>query len=151
MAGKGGYQAPSKPAPASNPGAGSRRTDGGLEQKLRDLPDADYGENAEFVNSQRAAPLAQVPVTHAPSPSGGGAGGPDLMSMATPINAPSARPNEPVTAGAAIGPGAGPDALNLPNQGNAAMQSARDYVNAIASTSSNPAVQYLAAAIQGAF
>jgi hypothetical protein len=42
----GGYQKPSKPASVSGPGKLSRRTDGGPAQKLRDIPDAKYGENA---------------------------------------------------------------------------------------------------------
>jgi hypothetical protein len=34
--------------------------------------------------------------------------------MPTQFGAPTQNPGEPVTAGAAVGPGAGPDALNLP-------------------------------------
>jgi len=37
--------------------------------------------------------------------------------MPTPLHAPSERPDEPVTAGAAMGDGPGQDALNLPQDG----------------------------------
>jgi len=36
--------------------------------------------------------------------------------MPTPLGAPSERPDEPVTAGAALGDGPGVDSLNLPSQ-----------------------------------
>jgi hypothetical protein len=102
-AGSGGYRKPSKPAPVSGPGAGSKRTDGGPAQKLRDLPDAQYGEAATFRSLQEKAPLAQTPST-ASAPkgrSGGGAG----SSMPT-LGAPTTRPDEPVTTGIGAG-GAG--------------------------------------------
>ena len=105
-AGSGGYRKPSQPAPVSGPGAGSKRTDGGPAQKLRDLPDAQYGEAATFRSLQDKAPLAQTPSTAAPrrsSPGGGGAG-----SGLVPLDAPSNRPSEPVTQGLGLG-GAGLD------------------------------------------
>lgn len=104
-AGSGGYRKPSQPAPVSGPGAGSKRTDGGPAQKLRDLPDAQYGEAATFRSLQDKAPLAQTPSTAAPRATrGGGAGsGPSL-------DAPSARPSEPITKGLGLG-GAGMDGL----------------------------------------
>jgi hypothetical protein len=55
---RGGYQQPSSPAPVSGPGAGSKRTDGGPVQKLRELPDANYGEAATYRDLQQSAPLA---------------------------------------------------------------------------------------------
>ncbi len=95
MAGKGGYQAPANPAPVSGPGALSQRTDGGPGQPVRSLPDAKYGENRDFVTQQQGAPLAA---------------GPQLPSV-IPLDAPSSRPDEPVTAGAPLGPGPGSEAL----------------------------------------
>jgi hypothetical protein len=108
----GGYQKPSKPASVSGPGKLSRRTDGGPAQKLRDIPDAKYGENADFRGLQQSAPLAQQP-----SPQGQSAPSATQAPEAhgvIPLNTPSARPNEPVTTGAAVGPGSGPSALGLP-------------------------------------
>lgn len=104
---------PQNPAGVSGPGALSKRTDGGPAQALKTLPDAKYGENAQFQSLQQGAPLSA-----SPSPQGGGMPF-DQNSLppnpaagqVTPLSAPTARPNEPVTAGAAVGPGPGPSAL----------------------------------------
>ena len=104
---------PQNPAGVSGPGALSKRTDGGPAQALRDLPDAKYGENSQFQSLQQGASLSA-------SPSPQGQGGPvDIQSLppnpaagqVTPLSAPTARPDEPVTSGAAIGPGPGPSAI----------------------------------------
>lgn len=81
MAGRGGYQAPDNPAPVSGPGELSQRTDG---QGAMALPDAKYGEQADFQALQGAAP----------------------MEALTSLDAPTARPAEPVTSGNPLGPGA---------------------------------------------
>lgn len=107
MAGRGGYQKPSSPAPVSGPGSMSRRTDGGPAQKLRDLPDAQYGEAATYRDLQQSAPLAQSPAPSAAPATGGGGGSVPVI----PFGAPTQRPGEPVTAGAPYGPGPGPEAL----------------------------------------
>jgi hypothetical protein len=105
MAGRGGYQPPAHPAAVSGPGRLSRRTDGGPAQQLRHLPDAQYGEDATYTAQQRSAPLAQVnPAPAAAAASGG-------QQSAVGFGDPSTRPGEPVTAGAASGPGPGPEAL----------------------------------------
>lgn len=102
--------APQNPAPVSGPGALSRRTDGGPAQKLRALPDAKYGEQATYQQDQRGAPLAQ---------SQGAPAAPPVNTRANavvPFSAPTQRPDEPVTAGAAMGPGPGPEALGISPQ-----------------------------------
>lgn len=105
--------APSNPAPASGPGALSRRTDGGPAQRLMRLPDAKYGEQATYQQDQRGAPLAQTPepsaqpAQFAPNPAAQGV---------VPLSAPTQRPTEPVTAGAAMGAGPGPEALGIAPQ-----------------------------------
>lgn len=87
----GGYQAPANPAPVSGPGALSQRTDGGPSQPRMQMPDAAYGEQAEFQALQGGAPMAME----------GGPAGPPPMGM----GGPTMRPDEPVTAGVPIGPG----------------------------------------------
>lgn len=91
--------------PVSPPGRMSQRTD---RQPIATLPDAAYGEQKTFREDQAGAPMAGDP---------GAAGGPMVspadLSGVVPMGAPSARPWEPVTAGAASGPGAGPEALGL--------------------------------------
>lgn len=89
MSEMGGYRAPSNPAPVSGPGALSQRTD---SQPAMQLPDAAYGEQAEFQAIQGGAPMLEEALVNPPSP----------------LLAPSDRPDEPVTAGAALGPGPGP-------------------------------------------
>lgn len=86
---------PNNPAPVSGPGALSQRTDGGPadSQPIRSLPDAEYGANKEFREIQQGAPLFAQPEPPS-APSG--------------LFAPTDRPDEPVTAGIASGPGAGP-------------------------------------------
>lgn len=66
-----------------------------------DLPNSAYGENAAYRAAQQAAPMSQS------APPGQGLVGPDLSGI-VPLGAPSARPDEPVTAGLPGGPGAGP-------------------------------------------
>jgi len=107
--GHGGPRTPRNPAPVSGPGSLSRRTDGGPAQKLRPITGLPYGQNQELNAEQAAAPLAQTPGPGAAAPSPGS--GPAMPPPPTPFAAPTERPNEPVTAGAALGPGPGPEAL----------------------------------------
>jgi hypothetical protein len=107
---------PQNPAGASGPGPLSRRTDGGAAQALRQLPNAKYGENSQFQALQQAASLSASPSPQgAPmqAPSGGGMQPGSLppnpaAGQVIPFSAPTQRPNEPVTSGAALGPGPGP-------------------------------------------
>lgn len=101
----GGYRAPRNPAPVAGPGALSRRTDGGpasKKQPIAKLPDANYGEQSEFRGIQQGAPLRQAPAPGAVAP-GAAPGGPPMAGI--PLDAPSMRPRESVTAGANAGPG----------------------------------------------
>lgn len=105
----GGSRTPSSPAPVSGPGRLARRTDGGPQQTHAQMTGMPYGENADFMDVQSSAPLAaartQVPNTRTGQvPTGQGA-------AATPLFAPTQRPDEPVTAGAPFGPGDGPSPL----------------------------------------
>jgi hypothetical protein len=104
---------PQQPSAVSGPGALSKRTDGGPAQALRDLPDARYGENSQFQALQHGASLSASPTPQ-------GQGQPlDLNSLppnpaagqVIPLSAPTSRPDEPVTSGAALGAGPGPSAL----------------------------------------
>lgn len=94
--GHGGYRKPSNPAPVSGPGAMSKRTDGGPVdgQPVQSVGGFEYGGRQEFEELQGAAPMAAA----APLP------------KATPIFAPTERPDEPITSGVPVGPGPGPAA-----------------------------------------
>ena len=76
--GHGGYRQPTNPSPVSGPGALSKRTDGPMH--------------------------APVPGGNVKAQAGGGVD----PSGLTPLGAPSARPDEPITSGMSGGPGAGP-------------------------------------------
>lgn len=133
----------------AGPGSQSRRTDRGPAQKIRELPDAQYGEAATYRDLQRQAPVAQTPSVK-PSAAAASTAGPRFTG--TPLGAPSSRPEEPVTAGAALGAGPGPDALNLPTPVTGQWQTARDMVDALAQADpDNSAVAFLAARLQGRY
>jgi hypothetical protein len=70
-----------------------------------------YGDRQQLEQLQQAAPVAASP--------GGDVGAPtpaDLTEGLIGFDAPTQQPDVPVTAGAAMGEGPGPEALGLPNQ-----------------------------------
>lgn len=111
---------PQNPAAVSGPGALSQHTDGNAAQKLASLPNAKYGEQSAFQQLQQQAPLAQAP--NAPSATSEGAApsmwndGGAARRAVIPLSAPTQLPTQPVTAGAALGPGPGNAALGISPQ-----------------------------------
>lgn len=97
-------------AAISGPGAFSQRTDA-PGQPIRDLPNPDYGEQTAFRDQQKAAPLAAADGGPAPSEAqamSAPASSPEPMPSSQPLPplfGPSQRPDEPITAGAPMGPG----------------------------------------------
>jgi predicted lipid-binding transport protein (Tim44 family) len=121
----GGARTPRNPAPVSGPGQLSRRTDGGPQQTTVPMTGMAYGENADFNDMQSAAPMAAAPSvsntrTRNTSPTG-------QRAAATPLFSPTQRPDEPVTAGAPFGPGAGPSMPEMAPQ-DADMQMLKQYL-----------------------
>lgn len=107
----GGYRRPLNPAPASGPGRLSKRTDGGPGQKLQAPTGMPYGDHQALLAQERTAPMSQsnsIPPSAVPAAPAGPGGTPPQL---TPLDAPSARPGEPITHGVDIGPGAGSEAL----------------------------------------
>lgn len=94
--------------PVSGPGQFSQRTDKAVSAANNTLPNAQYGENADYQDLKSAAPM----------PSGGQIaqnftslfGNPSANVVG--LNADSQMPNVPVTDGAASGPGQGLEALS---------------------------------------
>ena len=120
MAGKGGYQRPTSPAPVSGPGSLSQRTDGGPAdtQSARYISGLPYGQGNEMLSLQQSAPMEASTTPSPASPSQIATAPQQVMSapvQVTSINAPSNRPNEPVTHGANLGPGPGTESLGLFN------------------------------------
>lgn len=81
----------------SGPGPFSKRTD---RQGVKRLPNAAYGEQKDFAEQQQGAPMAR---SNQANP----------MGSVIPLNAPTQRPAEPVTAGVDAGPGGGREMLGM--------------------------------------
>lgn len=121
--GHGGYRQPAKPAAVSGPGNLSKRTDGGPGAKrapIQNLPDAGYGEQAQFRSIQQGAPIAQAQKPNPASP-----GGAPVSVTPPPLDAPSTRGDEPITAGVDTGAGPGSDSLGLYDPSNMAADDIR--------------------------
>jgi hypothetical protein len=92
----------------SGPGKFAKRTD-------LQVQSTGYGDKVAYDANKSGAPLATAPkspmLSQAPQVSAGGAApaGPGLFD-------PSQRPNEPITQGIDIGPGAGSEALMMQSQ-----------------------------------
>lgn len=75
---------------------------------VRDINAQSYGDRQDFAEIQSGAKMAPAPgvgsAATAPSPESLGLAG---------LDAPSALPGQPVTQGASLGPGAGPEILGL--------------------------------------
>lgn len=112
----GGYRRPSQPAASSGPGSQSQRTDGRYQpgQLLAQTPAGTYGDKAalQAVQSTVPAPQGQPLRTATPQPQQP-QGDPQqvqqyLASLGQGVFAPTQRPGEPLTAGAALGAGSTP-------------------------------------------
>ena len=99
--GRGGYRQPNNPAPVSGPGSLSRRTDGGavdgMTQPPKYMAGLGYGKGGNM-EQQSGAPMQGNDIPAMPAP-------------VVPLNAPTSRPQEPITQGVDFGPGAGSEAL----------------------------------------
>jgi len=95
-------------APQNNPANVSATGGAGQSgQPSRYISGMPYGQGQQLMKQQQAAPMASTPKTSTPQLSN--------LPQVTPLTAPTERPNEPVTTGIAMGPGAGPEALTLPS------------------------------------
>lgn len=101
---RGGYRKPNNPAPVSGPGALSRRTDGGPVQGAKEMAaGGKYGERKALMELQQGAPMQGNPTPSVPTPT--------VAAPRQPLTnlfAPTERPEEPITAGAPVGPGRTP-------------------------------------------
>lgn len=131
----GGYRQPSSPAPVSGPGALSKRTDGpqGGGQPVRVPSGGAYGERQNLEQLQQAVPLSETP--------GGDVGAPtpaDVTEGLIGFGEPTQMPDEPVTAGAAMGAGPGLEALGLPNQPDEDMRRLIQYLPTLEHMANQP-------------
>ncbi len=112
---RGGYRKPANPAPTSGPGALSQRTDGGPAQGAKYISGLPYGEGRSTYDQQTAAPMAAA----APTPT------PPAMPEVLSLNAPTQRPDEPLTAGLDIGEGPGSEVMNMQNRSRSIVDTIR--------------------------
>lgn len=111
--------------PVSGPGRFSKRTDKAVGEANRSLPNADYGEQAQFQEQLQGAPMA-TDVT--------GMNFNDLFGnpaeRVTGLGEDTAFPDLPVTDGADAGPGAGSEVLSSSAQ-TSDIQNLSSYVIAL--------------------
>lgn len=125
-------------AEVSGPGQFSQRTDKAVSNANASLPNAQYGENADYQEQKSGAPMAKQP-----------GGNVDLSSLlgdasqnVIPINAPSTQPGVPVTDGAATGAGQGVSALGLPDQQLQDLQSLQPYLPVLEFMANQPGASW---------
>lgn len=102
---RGGYRKPSNPAAVSGPGKLSKRTDGAPDAGLP--ANGQYGYRKETREQMQGAPMAK---NYQPTPT------PQVDVPVAGLFDPTQRPDQPVTSGSPVGPGPGPEALNLPQR-----------------------------------
>lgn len=106
--------------PVSGPGKFSQRTDKAVSNANSTLPNAAYGENKDYQDIRSAAPMAASPGV----PEDLGALMGSMRPEAIGLGEPSQQPDVPVTDGAAVGPGAGLEAIAPPPEDPAASRNA---------------------------
>ena len=114
---------------------------------------APTGQSYGVATAQKAA-QAVVPMAGNPSPdlSSAPQSSQPPQTPVTPMFAPTAFPQQPVTAGVANSPGAGPEALGLEQGIPLQYQTAKSQIQQLAQDpNAGPALQYLASRINGAF
>lgn len=120
-------------APQNNPA--NINPMGGNGQSGRDYTGFAYGENKAINEQQASAPMAATP-----TPSFTPTNPVRNLPQATPLTAPTQRPDEPVTTGSPTGPGAGTEALMLPSQQDTDEDRARliSYLPALEAAAQSP-------------
>lgn len=131
-------------AGAAGPGKFSVRTDG------LNLPSQSYGEGKQTREIMQGAALAKTPDVR-------GLPASEVRQAATgapvtPLYAPTQRPEEPVTTGIPLGPGAGPEVLGMQSRDSSEYVNAYElFQNLASSPNASPSMQYLAQRIQQGF
>lgn len=107
-------------APQNNPAninlLGGNGQSGRGTQAPKYIPGMGYGQGKALMNQQEGAKLAGPAPTPKPSFNAGSARMGEAASMAMPLTAPSAFPDEDITTGAPIGNTPGPETLMMPQE-----------------------------------
>lgn len=121
-------------------GAGSKRV------PMAAATGGTYGSGVAQIRAQQQVPMATpAPAAPAPAQPAAGAPGGGLAAVSgpppgslTPLDAPSARPDQPVTAGLPVGPGAGPDVLGLRSERDVNLADIAPYLPALEVMANQP-------------
>lgn len=123
-------------APQNNPANVSATGGAGQSgsQGAKYYSGGEYGQGQELMAQQQGAPMAKAssPTTAAPRMRN--------LPQVTPLMAPSANPEEPVTTGIPLGLGAGPEALMMPKNEDTQIDRQRlmSYLPALEAAALNP-------------
>jgi len=102
---------------------------------IQTVPGQGYGVAAQQQAAQRAIPVSSQPIASAPTAPKPASSVPTRQvpqqDLSVSLFHPTERPNEPITHGVDIGPGAGSEALNLPAQ---QQQTAAQYLTDLAAS-----------------
>jgi hypothetical protein len=125
-------------AEVSGPGKFSERTDKAVSSANSTLPNAGYGEQADYQDQKSGAAVAQSPGGDASFASMFG----DPSSRVVGLGEPSQQPGVPVTDGAALGAGAGEEALGLTDQKQADLESIIPYLPVLEFMANQPGASW---------
>ncbi|HEY6019379.1 MAG TPA: hypothetical protein VIY48_05570 [Candidatus Paceibacterota bacterium] len=126
-------------AEVSGPGQFSKRTDKAVGEANRNLPDAGYGEQAQYQAAQEGMQKPQqVDVSGMNFADLFG----DAASRVIPLGAPTGQPDVPVTSGAASGAGPGEEALNLSDQRSEDLQRLNDSMTVLEFMANQPGASW---------
>ncbi len=125
-------------AEVSGPGKFSERTDKAVSSANARLPDAGYGEQADYQDQKSGAVEAKTPGGNVDFASLFG----DPASRVVPMGEPTAQPGTPVTDGAALGAGAGQEALGLADQRTADLEKLVPYLPVLEFMANQPGASW---------
>lgn len=119
--------------PVSGPGQFSQRTDKAVSAANTTLPNAGYGEQADYQDLRSSAQMSQ---------SGGGMDFNSLFGNAAGnvigFGEDTQMPDVPVTDGAAAGPGAGPEALSSTSAEDPSLQTLKAWMPVLTFMANRP-------------
>jgi hypothetical protein len=125
--------------PTPGPGKFSKRTDKAVSEANRNLPNAGYGEQAQYQEAQQGMQKPQEVNVQ-------GMNFNDLFGSAasrvTPFSEATTQPGVPVTAGAASGAGPGTEALNLADQRSEDMQQLNNWMPVLEFMANQPGASW---------
>ncbi len=126
-------------AEVAGPGQFSKRTDKAVGEANRNLPNAGYGEQAQYQEAQQGMQKPQeVDVSGMNFNDLFG----DAASRVTPLSAPTSQPDVPVTSGASSGAGPGTEALNLADQRSEDLQRLNDWLPVLEFMANQPGASW---------